>query len=285
MMCKWAFFVNKLILILCTICVKLWRVFVTDPLNDNSSRIRLVKHVTSNAAHPAPALHELVFAQIHDAILESRLPPGSKLKEVPLAQHFSVTRGTIRKALAQLASMKVVELRPNRGAIVASPSIEESRQLFAARRAIESALVEALAANPSASQIRTLKSLIRQENMAYRQADMRRALKLSIDFHRELAAMAGNAVMAGILEQLISQTPLVLLAWRDPKHAGNCANRDHAELVAAIEARNPVRATEAMKCHLCNLEGQLCLQKPEPTDELARIFGRSGAVQRATASH
>lgn len=244
-----------------------------------------MKPVTSNEIRAVPALHEFVFAQIHDAILENRLPPGSKLKEVPLAQHFSVTRGTIRKALAQLAAMKVVELRPNRGAIVASPSIEESRQLFAARRAIESALVESLAVNPRATQIRKLKSLIRQENTAYRQSDMRRALKLSIDFHRELASMAGNAVMAGILEQLISQTPLVLLAWQDPKHAGNCANRDHAELVAAIEARNPALASEVMKCHLCNLEGQLRLQESGPSDELARIFGGKGPTKSTLASH
>jgi DNA-binding GntR family transcriptional regulator len=244
-----------------------------------------VMTATSSESGISRASHEVVFAQIHEAILENRLPPGSKLKEVPLAQHFSVTRGTIRKALAQLAAMKVVELRPNRGAIVASPGIERSHQIFAARRAIEGALAESLAANPTLAQVRKLKSLIRLENAAYRDGDMRHALKRSIDFHRQLASMAGNAVMAEMLEQLISQTPLVLLAWRDPNQSGNCANTDHAELVAAIEARNPKKASEAMKCHLCNLEGQLRRRKAEPADELTEIFGRNPATQIGSQTH
>jgi DNA-binding GntR family transcriptional regulator len=214
-----------------------------------------------------------VYARIYEAVLDHRLPPGTKLKEVPLSELFGVTRGTIRKAFTQLAAMKIIELRPNRGAIVASPSIEESRDLFSVRRTIESSIVDALARRITKTQVRHLKSLIKQEDFAYRRGEISAGLKLSVDFHCVLASMAGNSVLVGVLEQLVSRTPLVVLAYRDPAKTNECANRDHAELVDALAAHDADRAVLAMKCHLCNLEGKLDLRDAAPANELAAIFG------------
>ena len=214
-----------------------------------------------------------VYARIYEAVLDHRLPPGTKLKEVPLSELFGVTRGTIRKAFAQLAAVKIIELRPNRGAVVASPSIEESRDLFSARRTIESSIVDTLARRISKAQVRQLGSLIKQEDQAYRRGEMRTALKLSVDFHRVLASMTGNSVLAGLLDQLVSRTPLVVLAYRDPAQSNSCANRDHVELVEALATHDADRAVLAMKCHLCNLEGKLILTDDAPVNELAAIFG------------
>ena len=104
-----------------------------------------------------------VYAQIYEAVLDHRLPPGTKLKEVPLAELFGVTRGSIRKAFTQLHAMNIIELRPNRGAIVASPSVAESRDLFAARRIIESSIVDILAREITKPQIRQLRMMVKQE--------------------------------------------------------------------------------------------------------------------------
>ncbi len=232
----------------------------------------IAKSISDHPSESGPAPAD-VYARIYEAVLDHRLTPGTKLKEVRLAELFGVTRGTVRKAFAQLATMKIVELRPNRGAIVASPSIEESRDLFAARRTIEGSIVDTLARRITRAEVRQLTSLIKQEDQAYRRGEMRAALKLSVDFHRVLADMAGNSVLAGVLDQLVSRTPLVVLAYRDPAQSSACANRDHAELVEALAAHDADRAVLAMKCHLCNLEGQLDLRDPAPGNELATIFG------------
>ena len=222
---------------------------------------------------PALSATASVYARIYEAVLDHRLPPGTKLKEVPLAELFGVTRGTIRKAFAQLATMKIIELRPNRGAIVASPSIEESRDLFSARRTIEGSIVDTLARRITRAEVRQLNALIKQEDQAYRRGEIRAALKLSVDFHRVLASMAGNSVLSGLLDQLVSRTPLVVLAYRDPSKTNACANQDHAELVNAMSVHDVERAVSAMKCHLCNLEGKLDLRHPAPGDDLTAIFG------------
>ncbi|MBL8522785.1 MAG: GntR family transcriptional regulator [Betaproteobacteria bacterium] len=227
-----------------------------------------------------PLSSDDVFSHVYQAILDRRLPPGTKLREVPLAELFGVTRGTIRKAFTQLANQKVIDLIPNRGASVAYPTVEESRDLFAARRTIESAIVEQLTSRVTKSQIRELNAMVKRENAAYDKGDTREALKLSVDFHRVLATMAGNSVYADFLEQLVTRTPLVVLAYRDPAQATACANQDHQDLVTAIAAGDSVRAINTMRCHLCNLEGQLDLKNSTPSSELAAIFGLNAVSHR-----
>jgi DNA-binding GntR family transcriptional regulator len=214
-----------------------------------------------------------VHERIYQAVLDHRLQPGTKLKEVELAQVFGVSRSAVRNVLARLAYARLVELRPNRGATVASPSAEESRDLFAARRAIEGAIVDALARRVTPAQRRRLHALVARERDAYARGESRAALKQSLRFHRELAAMAGNRVLADMLDHLIARTPLVVLAFRAAGRENRCGSDDHADIVEAIAAGNAGRAVEAMSRHLQDLEDQLDLSAPgETRTDLARLF-------------
>src|ERR1700761_2416537 len=73
---------------------------------------------------------ESIAENIRAAILEHRLAPGAKLTEAQLCEVFNVKRGTIRSALALLATDRLVDLEPNRGAFVASPSLQEVHEVF-----------------------------------------------------------------------------------------------------------------------------------------------------------
>lgn len=217
---------------------------------------------------------DAVYAAVHEAILDHRLAPGTKLKEVPLAELFGVTRSVVRKALARLAHERVVELRVNRGAVVASPSVEESRDLFAARLVIEGALVRSLARSITKAQARELRTLVHDEDAAYRRGEMRAGLKLSRDFHCVIARMAGNAVLAEFLEQLVARTPLVLLAYRGPSQHAGCANDEHAAITEAIVAGQADKAVGLLEAHLASLAEHLHLEEEEAAADLAAIFGK-----------
>jgi len=225
-------------------------------------------------AAPGATPDEAVYAAIHEAILDHRLPPGTKLKEIPLAELFGVTRNVVRKALARLAHERIVELRANRGAIVASPSLEESRNLFAARLVIESAIVASLAHTISRAQARELRSLLQEEDAAYQRGEVRSGLRLSRDFHIVIARMAGNTVLTDFLEQLVARTPLVLLAYRGRSRHAGCANDEHAAIVEAIAAGQADKAVALLKTHLESLAGHLQLEEEETATDLAAIFKR-----------
>ena len=85
-----------------------------------------------------------VYRHLFDAILEQRLQPGSRLAEDKLGGIFGVSRTVIRTALQRLAGEGVVVMRPNRGAAVATPGVDEARQVLDARRIVELAVVERL---------------------------------------------------------------------------------------------------------------------------------------------
>ena len=67
---------------------------------------------------------------LEQEIIVGTLRPGERLDETSLAERFGVSRTPIREALRYLASIGLVELRPRRGAIVASPSLKDLLDMF-----------------------------------------------------------------------------------------------------------------------------------------------------------
>jgi DNA-binding GntR family transcriptional regulator len=232
--------------------------------------------MTARSASKPHAPEQRVFDAIREAILDHRLAPGTKLKEVALAELFAVSRATVRNVLARLGHLHLVELRPNRGAVVATPSVEESRQVFEARRAIERAIVAKAAASATRAEVAALEAAVAAEEAAYASGDERGGLRLSLDFHRRLAAIAGNQVLAAYLEELISRTPLIALAHRG--HAPSpCGCDDHVALVGAIAARDATRAVRVMDEHIGHLERALNLERRAQPASLAEVFGLAPA--------
>jgi len=228
-----------------------------------------------SAAGPAQvsaSAEQRVFDAIRDAIFEHQLAPGTKLKEVSLAEVFGVSRAVVRSALARLGHAHLVEQRPNRGAVVATPSIEESRQVFEARTAIEEAIVAKVARAASARDAAMLREWVASEEAAYARGDERGGVRLSVDFYRRLAEIAGNRVLARYLDELVSRTPLIALAHRGQAPAP-CGCDDHIALVDAIAARNERRAMALMRDHIAHLERALNLRHPEKPKSLAEVFG------------
>lgn len=203
-----------------------------------------------------------VLRQIEQAVLDHRLPPGTKLKEVQLATLFGVKRGLIRKVLTRLAHSRLVDQTPNRGATVAKPSVKEGQDLFATRRVIESAILETLVARVDASMIRHLRKLLGREQKAYQRGDSEQALVLSVNFHRQLAALAGNSVLDEYLNDIIRRTPLVILTHLGDDEQNRCRNQEHAAIIDALEQGNVKRAVRVMNQHLLHIESKI-QHKPE----------------------
>ncbi|BAN95134.1 hypothetical protein E05_03680 [Plautia stali symbiont] len=87
---------------------------------------------------------EPIYQALLNAIVEHQLPPGSKLPEEALSEVFGVSRTGIRKVLQRLAAVQMITLSPRRGAQVATPGVEEARDIFATRSLLECANLPAL---------------------------------------------------------------------------------------------------------------------------------------------
>ncbi len=222
-----------------------------------------------------------VLRQIEQAVLDHRLAPGTKLKEVQLADLFEVKRGMIRKVLTRLAHSRLVDQTPNRGATVARPSVKEGQDLFATRRVIESAILQTLITQLDARKITRLRKMLAQEQKAYQRGNSEKALTLSVDFHRQLATMAGNSVLEEYLNDIIRRTPLVILTHLGDDEQNRCRNQEHEAIIDALEKRDAKRAIKVMHQHLLHIESKIRHKPEKPQTDLATLLRRSSATVRA----
>jgi DNA-binding GntR family transcriptional regulator len=219
-----------------------------------------------------------VLRQIEQAVLDHRLAPGTKLKEVQLADLFGVKRGMIRKVLTRLAHSRLVDQRPNRGATVARPSVKEGQDLFATRRVIESAILQTLISRVADSEIKRLRKMLTQEQKAYQRGQSEKALTLSVDFHRQLATLAGNSVLEEYLNDIIRRTPLVILTHLGDDQQNRCRNQEHEAIIDAIEKRDSKTAIKVMHQHLLHIESKIQHKPEKPKADLATLLRRSAAT-------
>lgn len=247
-------------------------------------RARGTAETPAAARKPSTAEAQRVFETLRNAVLDQRLPPGLQLKEQPLADAFGVNRAVVRQALARLETYCLVRHEPNRGVFVARPSVAEGRDIFTARRYIEAAIVELAAARIRPRDLARLRALVRREQAAYAAGDLQGGLRLSIDFHVQLAAAAGNEVLAAFLDELVSRTPLVVLSHRKTS-APTCALSDHDRILDALEARDADLARGLMIEHVGHLEGRLALDEPAPGKDadVAVLLGLATDCQGSSA--
>lgn len=228
-------------------------------------------HPESNLNAEASAT-DATYEMIFEAIIDHRLRPGQKLGEDKMMEVLQASRMRVRDALARLSHEKLVTIIPYRGAFVAEPSMEEARQVFAARKAIEVATTRELARHATKKQVAELRECIARERDAWSSGDNRRAIILSRDFHLRIAAMSGNLVLEEILRGLISRVSLVIALYDRPGNP-DCFFHGHMDLIEAISTHDEEKAAREMADHIQLMEDHLNLMRIEekPLD-LADVF-------------
>lgn len=193
---------------------------------------------------------ERVLKLLRDAIRDGQFSPGQRLIEADLMQMFDVTRGPLRESLRRLSSEGVVDIVPNRGAVVRSFSRQEMIDLFRIRE-----VVEGLAARQAAEAMANEKSQNKFQKSYQKiiQARARSAASFSkenILFHELVLTHARNSQLTDLMRQL--QLPLVRFQIRasiDDSYR-DASRLEHEAVGQAILEGNADRAEGLMRQHL-----------------------------------
>lgn len=229
---------------------------------------------------PSSTTDRIVVA-LTQAIVEHRLQPGAKLVEQALASHFGVSRTLVRQALFQLSQKRLVTLEPARGAFVASPSVAETRQVFAVRRMLELELTRAFVRDASEADIETLREHVAQEQAAVARDDVEGRTELLGDFHVRMAELLGNQVLAHVLGDLLARCAIATLMYQSSSAAHDSAT-EHAELVESFARRDMDSAVALMREHLDHVEAGLNLDQPPPTFDVRKALAGTGDAGSTT---
>jgi DNA-binding GntR family transcriptional regulator len=212
-----------------------------------------------------------IYRAVVNAIMSHRLPPGTHLGEADFCELYQVSRTTVRKALQRLAHDHVIELRPNRGAVIASPTPDEARDIFAARRAVERELVPLVIRNATPASLQQIRAALEAEDQARRNGDRAGWIRLGGEFHLLLAELAGNQVLQRFMAELVSRCSLIIALYESPSN-GMCENNEHKTLMTLIEKRKVAEATALIEHHLLEIEARLRLGEPDRKLNLAEAL-------------
>ena len=218
-----------------------------------------------------------VYDAIYAAVVDHRLMPGSRLREEELAQTFAVSRTVVRQALHRLAQDGVITLRHNHGAMVPAPTRRDGEHVFDARRVVECEVARRLAGKLTSDQLAALRRLVDAEARATRSQNKEEAIRLSGQFHLQLAQMSGNPIFVRLLEDLLPTTSLLMVLYKAPGEP-MCVAHSHQQLLATLNGSTGAAAATEMRRHLNEIERSLSQPPQRAAAPLRDVFKAYKAV-------
>lgn len=192
-----------------------------------------------------------VYRELKRRIFSKELRPGVRLPEASLAKTLSVSRTPVREALRMLANEGLVNLEPNTGARLASPSLDEMREGFELREHLEKLSVRRAATHITPLQICMLDEAIKEEESIFRSRDLERYLEVNIRFHRIIAESAKNRILAEYVGNILSRTYVYMVFFESFfDFDTNPSLDEHREIVRALSNHNEDLAEALMLRHI-----------------------------------
>ena len=193
---------------------------------------------------------ETVAGRLRDMIAQNVLQPGDRIRERSIGEALQVSRTPMREALRILAAERLVELLPNRGAVVCDPSPREIRDLLAVLAALEALAGEQAAAAATDGEIAEIRALHFEMLAAFERQDRLAYFKLNQAIHRAIAAAAHNAPLAEIHAQLNARLYRVRYQSNLNNAAWHGAIKEHEQILGALTARDSAALARILRAHL-----------------------------------
>jgi DNA-binding GntR family transcriptional regulator len=140
---------------------------------------------------PAPSNVDLALEAIRAAIVEGRLRPGERIKEIPLADELGFSRAPVRDALRLLERDGLVELVPNRGAIVPELHAVDVLEVYALRASLGTLALQKLMLDSGSLALAPLERELARLARAQRRTRAREAVDADLGYQAAVVAAAG----------------------------------------------------------------------------------------------
>jgi DNA-binding GntR family transcriptional regulator len=198
-----------------------------------------------------PSLVDAVQQAMRVRILDGKVPPGTAVTEISVANEFSVARTTAKAAVERLVHDGLLRRAANKSARVPVLDLEEVRDVYFSRGLLEATVIQRLAVDGKVPE--EAKAALRRFDAAVELGEQAQVVEADIAFHRSLVDSLGSERFSRVYQSLMGEAQLCMaqvqyLKLLNPKLIAT----EHASIVAAIEARDPVQAVAMIDTHLKN---------------------------------
>ena len=192
----------------------------------------------------------LVAERLRAQIVAGELPAGTKLRQVEIARRFDVSTTPVREALAALQREGLVRLHPQRGAVVFLPSVEDLREHYEIRAALEAVAAARTAERFQESWVAPLEALLDEMSTGPPAA---RYIELNQHFHTQLYEHCERQRLVEMIAGLRDASSAYLHIYRAAKDFPvERLDAEHRRILAACVARDAEEAAAATREHLQN---------------------------------
>ena len=197
-------------------------------------------------------LHEEVVDRLRDMIVQGELAPDTKLNERVLAAQLGISRTPLREAIKFLASEGLVELLPNRGAVVASLKAGKVKEIFTVLGALEALAGELVCRNATDADIAEIRALHYQMVAYHARGELAQYFRYNQQIHIRIVECAGNATLTQIYRGLNAHVRRARYMANLSHERWDKAVREHEEILDALSARDSKRLQSLLRDHLSN---------------------------------
>lgn len=200
-------------------------------------------------------LPEEVANYVRDQIITGEVRPGEYLRMEPIAEAIGVSNTPVREGLLMLKSEGFVRLVPRRGFVVETFLPDDIRDLFWAQSVLAGELAARAAERIDDAGLEQLENLLSEYDRAVAASDGEAVADLAHQFHRVINLAAQSNRLALLQGAVVKYLPSRFYAMGERQSPEG--NPDHEQIVAALKARDPHGAREAMAAHIVGAADQL----------------------------
>jgi DNA-binding GntR family transcriptional regulator len=210
----------------------------------------------------------LAYTQIKGRIIDLTYQPAERLSETKLAEEFGLGRSPIRTALSRLESEGWVEISPQSGTFVCSPSEKEIQELTVLRALLEAYCAGQAAARISDKEIELLKLKFAAARPHVHAGDVDLALQLDEEVHALMYRLGGNELIANTLSGLRDKVQWIRRACADSVLRIEESFEEMAAVVEALSRRDAVMVQHLIRQHVENA-ARYCQMMGRPSKKAA----------------
>jgi DNA-binding GntR family transcriptional regulator len=195
-------------------------------------------------------LHVQVAGRLRVLIDSGELAPGTRLNEIELCNTMGVSRTPLREAIRSLATEGLIELQPNRGAIVSIVSQEDVTEILPIMASLEGLGGRLAAMHMDQSKIAQVRKIHDQMIAHYKNNEVAEYFETNRLIHELITEGSGNQTLVDTINSLSAKVRRARFTAQMTKDSWAKAVSEHEEMIAALEAQDPDRLEAILVQHV-----------------------------------
>ena len=218
--------------------------------------MNFVNQETSNII-PRRSLQAEIISRLRDEIVEGLWTPGMRLQERVLCDRYGVSRSPLREACRVIAAEGLLELQPNRGAVVTRPTLTDAIEYMEIVTALQTLAIRKACDIATDEQLTMIGALHEKMREASERNQIERFFELNNEVHEAIVSASGNSALVSMHEHADRHiTRLQNLSGA--KEASLALSMDeHEPFIAALLRRDATTAAKTLAAHLQTVTGEI----------------------------